>query len=134
MVKASKLSALILILTVSCWSTKPESSPFEGLWSGTWNPLGTSEPASIQLSVDNDGSGSGSGETSWFNADDGVFVTESVELTMEIDYEGRVTGTGVWTESAGGSGDQVTLTGDLQGHFDTDSGSGRFEACLEGGG
>jgi len=133
-VRATQLTAIILLLTACSCITKPKSFPFEGLWSGTWNPLGTSEPAILQISVDNDGSGSGTGEISWFNSDTGVYVTEHVGLTMEIDSEGRVTGTGVWTESISGSDDPVTLTGDLEGHFERESGSGRFEACRDGTG
>ncbi|MFC1530072.1 hypothetical protein ACFL6R_05080 [Gemmatimonadota bacterium] len=132
--KAVRLSAIILLLTACSCITRPESSPFKGQWSGTWNPLGTSEPAPLQLSVNNDGTGSGTGEISWFDTEAGVTVTENIELTMEIDKEGRVAGTGVWTESISGSDDQTTQTGDLQGHFDRASGSGRFEACLSGSG
>ena len=131
---ASRYLAILLLLSACSWFTKSDPSPFEGQWSGSWNPLGTMDPAPLQISINDDGSGTGSGEITWIDPDDGTTVTETIELIMEVDEEGRVSGNGTWSMHVSGAGNLDMASGALTGHFERDAGSGRFPVCPPGSG
>jgi len=54
-------------------------------------------------------------------------------VVFDLDVEGRVTGTGTWTEVISSTGAQTTDQGAFTGHFERNAAAGQVAVCPGGG-